>query len=184
MKFGEKVIRFYGLGKSREVRIYYLGLGMDRFENSYETEFDRLVAQMEEEHSKPFRVEKRGVTLSSEIAGQRGDIGSVVGDLNSSYFPGLLFVPRPYVWANGFHAVMRSQPLAVRRSDLTNELLAYLLRHSEVGVIAFDLGADFDTAHITNLLEFLTTNSGYMAERVKSPTWQSTEHILVKPSNN
>ena len=184
MKFGDEVIRFYGLGGSRKIKLYYLGLGTGQFEDSYESEFNRLVTQMEEGHSKPFRVERIGLTLSPEIAIQRKDIGYVVRKLENMYFQGLLFLPRPYFWSNGFHEVMQSQSLGVRRSDLTNELLAYLLGHSEVGVIAFDLSADFDSAHITNLLEFLTTNSGYMAELVKSPTWRSTEHLLVKSSIN
>ena len=180
MKFGEELTRFYALGSSRFLRFYYPGLSRNPQGDTYERELDKVMSQVSEALGNDIRTEKIGITLSRDIAAQRGDIGVIVDDFLKLDFDGLLFIPRPQHWAYSLASLEGYQSLVTRKSDMVNELLAYLQRRSSLGVIAFNLEADLGKGHMANLLEFLTTNSGFEAEHVFSPSWDSKEHLLVR----
>lgn len=183
MKFGDEVVRFYGLEKIKSARIYYPGPCISRYSDSYELELDKLIGQVRQRLGTQALVDKIAVTLNPDIAAQRQDIGVVVDDFLNLNVDGLLFLPRPYMWALQLSEAGYSA-LATRRSDMLNELMMYLLKKSSLGVIAFNLEADLDNAHITNLFEFLTTNTGFEAEHVLSPSWESKSHLLIRLSND
>ena len=169
--FGQEVVDFYGLDLGQAVKFYFLGLSVYPQSDNYEAELDRLMEGIREELGEESELEKIGLTLSPDIAEQRPDIATLVGDFAQFEYDGILFVPRPARWVNG-----SPQGLTVF------ELFGYLLPRTDLGVIAFNLDKDYSRPEIQKLGDYLASQPTYTAEIVHSPEWPSHEHILARPT--
>ena len=179
--FARLLIDFYGLKSRAQTTIYYAGLSVrPNDNNSYEHELDGLIREMHSELDNPSALKKIGVTLSPEIAAKRPDIETIVGDLYKLHFDGILFIPRPRNYVKVPCMVDGVLGPLDQLGDYLISFLASLISRATLGLIAFNLEADFNP-YATDLIQMrISSELNCYAEVVNTPNRVSKKHILVK----
>ena len=179
MRFGEAITGFYELrhGSKEQVNLYFPGLTIDRNVDSYEHDLDRIIYDMRSELGQPPQIKKTALTLSWEIRDSRSDVGSMVADLWDTNFDGILFLPRPAKWVQWQYNLPNLNP------DMFLSFMARLLKQSSEGIIAYNLEADHSDIEI-NAMQHRFRQEFDDSLIVRSPSWDSKTHLLIRNSNN
>jgi len=160
--------------------MYFAGLSISPTKDSYERELDDLVGGVSAELGTPTAIKKIGLTLSPQIAAQRPDIETIVGDLSELYFDGILFIPRPAYYARSIYMADDDLMSETSLKGHLDRFLISLIQRTSVGLIAFDLGAEQQDYEIEFMKLLINIIPGCFAEAAYLSDQLGGIHLLAK----
>ena len=152
---------------------------MDSNNPSYESDLDGIISQAKVYMNGQARIQKIGLTLSREIASQRLDVQSAVGDFHNGQFSdGLFFIPRPYTWLSTGTYVSALE--TIPRVALLEKFLASILEKTGIGLLAYDLVPDGLPIWERAYLEEHFVARRQVPTAFAEPMDKSTVHLLLR----